>query len=178
MIALYKTMIIFSALTAMCESKPSRCISLHRVNSGGGEAFDSVSEYFGGNLHVSSAGVFPTFDEKEFSSDEEDYDDLVSEDSQPISLNDYRKADKLLSETFDINVLEETVKNLLSGKILPDELVIQSLAYKNQKINRGKNGVRYLSSWGSFWAGVREIVKSRGLVPFLDHFEVCNLLRL
>ena len=160
----------------MCESKLSRCISLHRVNSGGGEAFESVSEYFGGNLSVSSAGLDPTSEEKDFSSDEEEYEDLVSEDTQPISLDDYRKADKLLSETFDINVLEETVKNLLSGKILPDALVLQSLAYKNQKINRGKSGVRYLSSWGSFWAGVREIVKSRGLVPFLDHFEVGSSL--
>ena len=155
----------------MCDSGLRRSRSLHRVNSGG-EAFASVSEYIGGNLSVSTTGLGLTIENEDFFSESDEDTDFGSEDLGPLTLDDYRKADKLMSDTFDINVLEETVKNLLSGKMFPSEMVLQSLAYKTQKISRGKTGVRYLSSWGAFWAGVREIVKSRGLVPFLDHFEV------
>ena len=157
----------------MCDARLNRRRSLHRVNSEGGQDFDSASEYIGGNINIAAIAVEPTIEEEDLVSEEEDTH-FASEDlqSQPLTIEDYVKANQLLSNTYDINVIELAAKHLLSGRIQASDMVVQSLAYKMQKIQRGKSGVRYLKSWGCFWAGVREIVKSRGLVPFLDHFEV------
>ena len=155
----------------MCDSSSlTRKKSLLRVNSGG-EEFDTQSEYIGGNLNLYNYALPWVIEEEDLLSDEEEEENFQLLNI-PITLEDYVKADIMLSKEFGINILEHTAKSLLSDKIKPRDIVIQGLAYRIQKLCRGKNGIRYLPSWGHFWAGIREIVKSRGLVPFLDHFEV------
>ena len=116
-------------------------------------------------------------------SDDEGLDDVrfPEEDEPLVDLNmvdgtasedEIKRADKLLYDMFGVNVISLLCKLILVGQIHPDSFVVQSLAYKCQLLVRGKTGVRYKKTWGLFWAGCRNIIKSRGIIPFLDHFQV------
>ena len=94
------------------------------------------------------------------------------EDTASASMDEIQAADKLLYDIYGINLISVLVKLLLAGLVIPREFTIQSMAYMCQSLIRGKSGVRYQKSWGLFWAAVRNIVKSRGLIPFMDHFSV------
>ena len=149
---------------------------MRRVNSGGLD-FDTQSEFLGGNIDVSQYVQQNNEEYKDLSDIEEEEDedggfDQTSENVLPLTAEDYEKVNKVLYETYGVNVLELACKFILNGKLNDEDFVIQALAYKIMRLNRGSSSVRYLSSWGCFWASVREIVRARGLVPFLDHFEV------
>ena len=112
-------------------------------------------------------------EDSELSESDEDEGDLtfINDEMLPITLEEYEKVNKILSDIYGI-VIELASKCILNGQINSKDFVIQALSYKMQKLNSGNKGVRYLPSWGRFWASVREIIRARGLVPFLDHFEV------
>ena len=107
-------------------------------------------------------------------------DDIVDEPNiksnyrinDSASHDEITKADKILFDIYGVNMISLVSKMIVAGDMLPDEFVIQSLAYKCQFLVRGKTGVRYEKSWGLFWSACRNIIKSRGIVPFLDHFPV------
>ena len=114
-------------------------------------------------------------------SDDEGLED--DNDDEPNIKSNYRvhdkasedeitKADNILFDIYGVNLISLISKMIVAGDMVPDEFVIQSLAYKCQFLVRGKTGVRYLRSWGLFWSAIRNIIKSRGIVPFLDHFPV------
>ena len=152
----------------------TRSSSLLRVNSGGLD-FDNQSEFLGGNINLSEVVLDPKDEDIDLTDIDEDDEaeiDATSEDVLPMTLEDYEKVNKLLSDIYNVKVIELTSKFLLNGKLNREDFVIQALSYKIMKLNKGSNSVRYLSSWGCFWASVREIIRARGLVPFLDHFEV------
>lgn len=155
----------------------TRKTSLRRVNSGGLD-FDTQSEFLGGNIDGSQ--YLQDFNEEENKdlSDIEDEDDgdfdHTSENVLPFTLEDYEKVNKVLCQTYGVNVLQLACKFILNGKLDDEDFVVQALAYKTMRLNRGTSSIRYLPSWGCFWASVREIVRARGLVPFLDHFEVID----
>ena len=152
----------------------TRKTSLRRVNSGGAD-FDNQSEYLGGNIDVSQY-IQDYNEECEDLSDIEDDEDVsldhAGENVLPLSAEDYEKVNKVLCEIYGVNVLDLACKFILNGKLDGKDFVLQALAYKMMRLKRGTSAIRYLSSWGCFWASVREIVRARGLVPFLDHFEV------
>ena len=147
---------------------------MRRVNSGGLD-FDTQSEFLGGNIDVSQY-VQDHYDEYKDLSDIDDDEDGVfdhtSENVLPLTVEDYEKVNKVLFKTYGVNVLELACKFILNGQLNDEDFVIQALSYKIMRLNRGTSSIRYLSSWGCFWASVREIVRARGLVPFLDQFEV------
>ena len=145
--------------------------SLCRVNSGGLD-FDTRSEFIAGNVNLAQCTLEPPTEDADFSDSEEEEGELAPEDSK-TTLDDYVKANSILSDMYGVNVLELATKYIVSGKLNSTDMTIQALSYKMQKMSRGSSkAIRYLPSWGCFWASVREIVKARGLVPFLDHFEV------
>ena len=108
----------------------------------------------------------------DLSDDDDDHIEITEEDSKVLTFEDYLEVNKILRDIYGVNVIELACKYILSGKLNSMDLVVQALSYKMQKLSRGIGGIRYLPSWGCFWASVREIVRARGLVPFLDHFEV------
>ena len=148
--------------------------SLRRVNSGEID-FDTQSEFIAGNVNLAQFSLEPLAEDPDFSDSEEE-DELATESFKTLTLEDYSKANSILSDIYGVNVIELATKYILSGKLNSLDMVVQALSYKIQKMSRGSSkAIRYLPSWGCFWASVREIVKARGLVPFLDHFEVKSL---
>ena len=139
-----------------------------------------------GQSNIIAGNVFNFKGRVESISDEEDYvvdDNYPNEgerdqihadikDTANATTEEVQAADKLLFDIFGINVISVLVKLLLTGSVIPREFTIQSVAYMCQCVIRGKSGVRYLRSWGLFWAAARNIVKTRGIVPFMDHFSV------
>ena len=118
----------------------------------------------------------------DFSSEDEcdDYEDWNSTSSlhtgsseTDISLEDLKQADKIFEECFGFHtILSSMIRLLLSGDILPTDILCQALAYTVQIHINGKHSVRYLESYGLFWAGVRNLIKTRGLIPFREHMPI------
>ena len=146
-----------------------------------------VSSILGGNLldelrdveSLSDDNFHTDFTEEDLNNPENSIEG-TSLDSvfEPVTFDDVKKADELLYTVFGINVVSCFTRLVLMEKILPADFVCQSLAYKCQSLLRGNSGVRYLKSWGMFWAAVRNIVKTRGLVAFRDHFCIPALSQL
>ena len=158
----------------MCDSSGIvRSKSLRRVNSGGLD-FDNESYFIGGNIKIEQTLQESIVEDSDLNDSDEDEGDLTfgNDEWQPMTLEEYEKVNKILSDIYGIKVIELASKCILNGQINSNDFVIQALSYKMQKLNSGNKGVRYLPSWGRFWASVREIIRARGLVPFLDHFEV------
>ena len=97
---------------------------------------------------------------------------------EPVTSEDVAKADLIFYNVFGINLVSCFTRLILSEKLFPTDFVCQGLAYRCQSILRGSTGVRYLKSWGMFWAAVRNLVKTRGLVAFRDHFCIPALSQL
>jgi hypothetical protein len=83
-----------------------------------------------------------------------------------------KKADDILQRSFGVRVLELVADYIIDGHLSTMDMIIQALAYRFQKLKRGKSGIRYKDSWGMFWCGVRTLIRGRGLVAFLDHFDI------
>ena len=163
--------------------------SLERMNSNpskNNEDAESVysrggSLFIAGNLNESCRKI------EDFYTDEDDEEDEVETDSEtsdhtlfePDDIGGsemFKKADDMLFDIFGVRVLQVVATSLLAGSLSSTDLLIQALAYKCQRITRGTRGVRYKDSWGMFWCGVRMMIKGRGLVPFLEHFEIPSKL--
>ena len=136
---------------------------------------DDESLVLGGNLHQDLRDVDSLASGDElYSSSDEEVDIIERYNGEKSNL--FRDADAVLFKSFGINILETLAQCLLSGQIQSDDLIIQALSYKCQRILRGRRGIRYKDSWGMYWYAVRNIVKGRGLVPFVDHFEIPSKL--
>ena len=112
--------------------------------------------------------------------DEQVHDDLsdcdleicTEEDfSEALESQEIEEADLLLEKSMKVKgFFRKLVRLLISGEMSPVSLALQGLIYNVQCMIRGRKSLRFLSSWGMFWAGVRNLVKNSGLVPFLEHF--------
>ena len=128
---------------------------------------DAQSEILAGNLSI-----------RELSSDEEEEtleeeDETLDINNEDLTIEDLQKADDLINESLGVsNVVTNLIKLLLSGKFSPTQILIQALCYKIQSSVKGKHSVRYLDSYGMFWAGVRNLLKTRGLIVFQEHFPI------
>ena len=133
--------------------------------------FDQQSEFISGNISPSVKPVEDYYSEEEWGDEEIDHD--VTEEENQLMLDEkIKQADDICFENFGVRILETVAGSLLSGKIDKDDIVLQAMAYKCQKILRGKSGIRYKDSWGMYWCGIRTLVKGRALTPFIDHFEL------
>ena len=165
-------------LQMSCEGNIHRHSSLKRVNSNlEAEDEDAKSVFISGNLSNRPTNLYDSDLEEDDEDNDlfEDCDEVADEET--ISWKDVEKADLVLGETFGIdNVLKKFIQLLLTEKISPSDLAVQGLIYKVQHLKNGPKSVRYLSSWGMFWAGIRNLTKSRGLVPFTEHFCIPSRL--
>ena len=81
--------------------------------------------------------------------------------------------DEIIEDQLGVpNILSNFIKLLLSEKMLPTEILVQALVYKVHSSIKGKHSIRYKDSYGMYWAGVRNILKQRGLVVFQEHFPI------
>ena len=118
-----------------------------------------------------------TDDEDELE-DDDIYEDCVEEfDEKLFEVNDLNRAEEILFKTFGINCsIKKLIHLIISEKLSPSDLAVQALFYKVQSIMGGPKSVRYIPTWGMFWAGIRNITKSRGLVGFQEHFSIPSRL--
>ena len=133
---------------------------------------DTESVFMTGNLDQVAESIEDLYTDDEEFDDEEPFDESFPEIKDMEDSELFQKADSLLFDHYGVNILRTIATSLLCNKLKPEELTIQALAYKCQRMKRGKQGIRYKESWGMFWCGVRALIKGRGLVPFLDHFEL------
>ena len=140
--------------------------------------YDSHSEILAGNLDMNNGDNILTElsdDEMEDSVEVESGGDeeLTDEFFQDVSLDELKLADKKFEDSFGFKmILNSLIKLLISGTILPMDILCQALVYKIQMLVKGKHSVRYQESYGLFWAGVRNLVKTRGVIPFKEHFSI------
>ena len=146
--------------------------TLRRANRGGPSSISSVSVFKSGNLNVEERHVEDLADDDISEIDYNEIEHGCDVSSEELSLDDYKRADTVLSEVFGIPIIENFAKLILNEGIKPKDILVQSLAYQIMKKIRGSSGVRYQDSYGMFWASIRNIIKSAGLVPFLDHFTI------
>ena len=151
---------------------------LQRFNS---DPNSQPSTILGGNIFGIPGDLASVSDESDIESQESESDpeeqsevtdEVTGFESQPVTEDQVKKADKLLYEVFGLNLISILVKMILNQQIHAKDFIIQGLAYKCQSLIRGKSGVRYLDSWGMFWAATRNLIKTRGLIPFYDHFVI------
>ena len=104
---------------------------------------------------------------------EDDEETIDVNEMGEIALEDLKKVDEIIKDQLGIpDVLSNFIKLLLSEKMLPTEILVQALAYKVHSSIKGKHSIRYKDSYGMYWAGVRNILKQRGLVVFQEHFPI------
>ena len=153
--------------------------SVRSVNSdleAEGENEEAESVYISGNLNfkpINNLECGEEEDDDDYESDQEEFVDCVEKlvDEESINLIDIEKADRILSQTFGINnCIKQFVGLLLNDQISVTDIAVQGFVYKVQSVRKGSRSLRYLPSWGMFWAGIRNLIKSRGLVPFSEHF--------
>ena len=136
------------------------------------KSFDEQSIFISGNLLPEIKPVYDIY------SDEEDDDEECNKEySHENTDNDgveekMKKADDILQRSFGVRILELVAGYIIDGQLSTMDMIIQALAYRCQKLKRGKSGIRYKESWGMFWCGVRTLIRGRGLVAFLDHFDI------
>ena len=164
-----------------CGDKPLRHSSLkRRVNSDMDKdkrkLDDDVQSFIlSGNLNLQACDVDVSCDEEEF---EDVFEDCVEElDEENINVDDIVLAEEILLQTFGVNCcVKKFIHLLVSQKLSPSDMAVQSLVYKIQSLLGGPKSVRFQSSWGMFWAGIRNLTKTRGLVGFQEHFCIPSRL--
>ena len=148
---------------------------------------DNQSSILGGNLSaafrnvesLSTSSDEEDFIEEEHSTENESFKSGFGEEFyQTATEEEVKKADRILYDIFGVNIISVFTKLLLQGQILPRDFVCQGLAYKCQSLIRGLTGVRYEKSWGIFWAACRNLIKTRGLISFRDHFSIPSVSQL
>ena len=134
---------------------------MKRVNSGGPSNVSSVSVYKAGNIYAVTRHVEDLEDE-DLSDNDIEVDEVEpgkDVNVEPLSPDDYKRADELMSEVFGVPIIEQFARLILNKEMKPRDIVVQSLVYQIMKRIRGSSGVRYQDSYGMFWAGVREASK-------------------
>ena len=133
----------------------------------------SPSVFLSGNINLLD-------EEEEDSEDEIDISEVeapephLSDRLSHISSDEVDKADKILEDIFGFTgILKNLIRALILGLIDGgSDIALQALVYNVQALFSGKHSVRYLETYGMFWSAVRVLVKSRGLIPFKEHFPV------
>ena len=129
---------------------------------------------------VLMSGNIDLLDDEEDSEEEIDVaevgglDPCSSDSLNHISSDELEKADKMLEDIFGHSgILKNLIRALLLGLIDGgSDIALQALVFKVQALFSGKHSVRYTEAYGCFWSGIRNLIKSRGLIPFKEHFPV------
>ena len=148
----------------------------------GKQLSDSSSLQLAGNLETN---VFLSDDEDDESfnyfSDRESTSAGTGDDRfENIGMEDIVKCDGMFQNvTGVVGTIRKLVKLIISGLINPSDILMQALSVSVQMKYCGKFSVRYTDSYGMFWAGVRNLQKSRSLIVFKEHFPIpSNLSRM
>ena len=142
------------------------------------DAQSNISSVFlAGNLDCFKQDFDDDDSEDEYLLDDAGIDELEAgqnDDENSVTLEDLAKAEKILQSVFgNFGILKSLIKAILSGKLdVGSDIAFQAIVYKLQSLLYGKHSLRYLENYGMFWAGVRNLIKSRGVVVFLEHFPV------
>ena len=133
---------------------------------------DLSSIYISGNLDCKPRNVHDSDEEDDDDDDYDLFEDCTEDlDDEPLTIDEFMKAEDLLVGTYGFkNSLSTFVKLLLTQRLSTSDLAVQSIVYKIQAMKKGSKSLRYLPSWGMYWAAIRNLVKSRGLVAFSEHF--------
>ena len=151
--------------------------TLKRFNSGGPSNVEPASIIKAGNLGGFLTPFVEAHSDDDISEDEFlDCDSEITYDYNEIRMEDFKAADQVMEKVFGIPIIENFTKLILKGKISAEDIVVQALSYIVVKKIRGPTGVRYQESYGMFWAAIRNIIKTSGLVPFMDHFLIPSAL--
>ena len=143
---------------------------------------DCCSEILAGNLGHTADDEWSsdTFvEESDYEGDDTSFDNGLESEfyHNDLSLNEIKLADGILENTYGCGkILTSFIRLLITGKIAEKDILVQALCYKVQSVSKGNHSVRYLESYGMFWAGVRNLIKSRGLVVFHEHFPIPSKL--
>ena len=134
-------------------------------------ADDLSSVYISGNLDCKPRYMHDSDDGEDENDDDDLFEDCSDELDEPLTLEEIGKVEEIFADTYGFkNSLAHLVKLLLSQKLSSSDLAVQNLVYKVQSLKNGPKSVRYLPSWGMYWAAIRNMIKSRGLVAFSEHF--------
>ena len=138
---------------------------------------DASSVLISGNLDLKPMQMYDS-DEEEDEVDNDVFEDCIEDfEESPLTLEEIKKAEETIAGVFGVtNFLTSFVRLLIFDKLPVSDLAVQNLVYKVQKMKKGAKSVRYLPSWGMFWAGVRNLSKSRSLVAFTEHFCIPSRL--
>jgi hypothetical protein len=101
-------------------------------------------------------------------------EDGTFDDHSDVTIEDLVSAEKILRQVFGSSrILTNIIKAIVSGLLdVGSDIAFQAVVYKVQSLVSGKHSVRYLQNYGLFWAGVRNLIKSRGLVVLFEHFPI------
>ena len=146
----------------------------NRIGMTSPETDDCCSEILAGNIFKQAEKVcdesgdeFSEFDSDEF----ENVNDSLDLDC--LTIEDIEIADKLFEEQLGVKLMiRSLIKLVISKKMLPTDILLQALGYTIQSHLRGKQSVRYLESYGMYWSGVRNLLKTRGLLSLREHFPI------
>ena len=139
----------------------------------------SGSVFLSGNIEE-----FKSYNEGNENSDEEILDeshmdleaeeDGIFDDNNDVTIEDLVSAEKILRQVFGSSrILTNIIKAIVSGLLdVGSDIAFQAVVYKVQSLVSGKHSVRYLRNYGLFWTGVRNLIKSRGLVVLFEHFPI------
>ena len=143
----------------------------------------SGSVFLSGNI-----GEFKSCNDGNENSDEEIFDEshmdledeerVIFDDKNDVTIEDLVSAEKILCQVFGSSrILTNIIKAIVSGLLdVGSDIAFQAVVYKIQSLVSGKHSVRYLKNYGLFWTGVRNLIKSRGLVVLFEHFPIPSKL--
>ena len=138
--------------------------------------YDGRSEILAGNLgHTVKDVCESDSGESDYGQDSSGHDFETENEMnfEDVSVNELKQADVILENSFGFKkIVTSFIRLLTTGKIASTDILVQALCYKIQRLCKGNHSVRYLDSYGMFWAGVRNLIKSRGLVVFQEHIPI------
>ena len=118
------------------------------------------SEILAGNLESRNIS-----DSDECSSDDEEISNI---DMTHLHLAETIIEDSIGTSCF----IRKFVKLIIDKRIPSTDILVQAMCYRVQQSFDGTHSIRYQPSYGMFWAGVRNLLKSRGLIAFKEYIPI------
>ena len=132
---------------------------------------DEHSEILAGNLRCEYSSDANSDNDEYDSTDE--FENSGKLDIDSLSLTDLDTADQMLKDALGTTYsIRKFIVLIIQNKISVTDILVQALCYRVQRCVDGGYSVRYHPSYGMFWAGIRNLIKSRGLIAFKEHIPI------
>ena len=100
-------------------------------------------------------------------------EDLHEVEIHNLNIAELNLADQIIESSVGVSYcIRKLIKLIIEKQLSSSDILVQALCYRIQQITDGGLSIRYQQSYGMFWAGVRNISKSRSLVAFKEHFPI------